>query len=60
MSRLTAPDFDRANAWELQLDETGALVWIGHDQVRKSEPASTGFQRLEEWFFAHLPIEQEL
>jgi putative cardiolipin synthase len=60
MSRLTAPDFDRSNAWELQLDETGALVWIGHDQIRKSEPASTGFQRLEEWFFANLPIEQEL
>ncbi len=60
MSRLTAPDFDRSNAWELQLDETGALIWVGDDEVRNSEPASKGFQRLEEWFFAHLPIEQEL
>jgi putative cardiolipin synthase len=57
---LTAPDFERTNSWELSLDETGRLIWIGHDTVRDREPARSGFQRLEEWLFAHLPIEDEL
>ena len=60
MLDLTEPDFKRTNSWELSLEQDGSIVWIGHDQIRKNEPAVTGFQRLEEWFFAHLPIEGEM
>ena len=58
--QLTEPDFALSNAWELQLSEDGQMIWVGDDVTLNSEPARSAFQRLEEWFFAHLPIEDEL
>jgi len=58
--RFTEPDFALSNAWELQLSEDGQVIWVGNDVTLDSEPATSAFQRLEEWFFAHLPIEDEL
>jgi putative cardiolipin synthase len=60
LRQVTEPDFDTVNAWELGLDEDGSVYWFGGDIKLKSEPARSTFQRLEEWFFAHLPIEAEL
>ena len=58
---LTEPDFRRTNAWQLSLDQDGTILWLGEDGlVLRNEPASSAFQRLEEWFFAHLPIEDEI
>ena len=57
---LTEPDFAEANAWRLSLSEDGKVLWISEDVILDAEPAQTGFQRLEEWFFAHLPIEAEM
>lgn len=54
------PDFERANAWQLQLDERGDIDWVSDTQVLEEQPAASTMQRIEDWFFAHLPIEDEL
>jgi putative cardiolipin synthase len=55
-----APDFERSNAWELQLDDDGDVVWVSDEVTLTSQPAVSTWQRIEDWFFAHLPIEDEL
>jgi len=57
---LTDPDFQKSNAWQLAIEDDQRLVWIGDDIVLDAQPASSVFQRVEDWFFAHLPIEGEL
>ncbi len=54
------PDFQRSNAWELQLDENGDVVWVSDDLRLTSQPAMSLMQSIEDWFFSHLPIEDEL
>jgi putative cardiolipin synthase len=55
-----APDFDTANAWRLQFDDDGRVVWVSGDQKLTAQPAISFMQRIEDWFFSHLPIEDEL
>ena len=57
---LTEPDFATTSSWQLALTPEGQITWIGDGGVLLSEPATHGFQKIEEWFFAHLPIEDEL
>ena len=60
LTELTEPDFDTSNAWRLAIGQDGKTLWVGDDVTLDADPARNGFQRLEEWFFAHLPIEDEL
>jgi putative cardiolipin synthase len=53
-------DFSTANAWRLELQEDGKVFWIASDQTLESQPATSFMQRIEDWFFSHLPIEGEL
>lgn len=53
-------DFSRANAWHLELQEDGRVFWVADDQTLESQPTTTFMQRIEDWFFSHLPIEGEL
>jgi putative cardiolipin synthase len=53
-------DFATANAWRLELQEDGDIVWVGDDRVLSSQPAASFMQRIEDWFFSHLPIEGEM
>ena len=55
-----APDFDRTNAWQLELDDDGDVVWVSDEVTLDSQPAASAWQRIEDWFFAQLPIEGEL
>ena len=55
-----APDFSTSNSWQLQFDEQGQVVWVSHDVTLTSQPAGSILQRIEDWFFAHLPLEDEL
>ena len=57
---LTEPDFSLSNAWRLSLDADGKIFWEGDGVRLDAEPAQSPFQRVEEWFFAHLPIEAEM
>ncbi|PLX57771.1 MAG: phospholipase [Chromatiales bacterium] len=54
------PDFAERNAWRLQFDADGKVVWISDDTVLRSQPAASWMQRIEDWFFAHLPIEDKM
>lgn len=57
---LSDPDFEQSNAWELNIDSEGKISWIGDDIVLETQPAASFMQRVEDWFFAHLPLEGEL
>jgi putative cardiolipin synthase len=53
-------DFDRRNAWHLQIDSDGKVNWVADDAVLDELPVDTAFQRLEDWFISKIPIEKEL
>ena len=53
-------DFSGENAWQLELREDGEVYWVANDQVLDSQPAASFMQRIEDWFFSHLPMEDEL
>ncbi len=54
------PDFETTNAWHLQRDENGKVVWISDDETLTAQPAASFMQRIEDWFFRLMPIESEL
>ena len=54
------PDFLPVNAWHLQFDDSGDIMWVSDSMTLRSQPAAGFMQRIEDWFFAHLPIEAEL
>ena len=53
-------DFLGENAWRLALQEDGRVFWMANDHRLESQPATSFMQRIEDWFFSHLPIEDEL
>ncbi len=53
-------DFDTRNAWRLELGENGHVYWVSAEERLDSQPAASFMQRIEDWFFAHLPIENEM
>ena len=55
-----APDFAERNAWRLQFDADGRVVWVAEGTVLRSQPADSWMQRIEDWFLAHLPIEDQM
>jgi putative cardiolipin synthase len=58
--KAVSPDFSNTNSWQLQLDEQDKVVWVSHDVTLTEQPAASVLQRIEDWFFSHLPIEDEL
>ena len=54
------PDFSMANAWQLEREPDGQIVWVSDDRTLRVQPALSFMQRIEEWFFRHLPIENEM
>ncbi|MEE4174825.1 MAG: phospholipase D family protein [Xanthomonadales bacterium] len=60
LREAVAPDFAAGNAWNLRYDDAGKVTWVSGDEVLTAQPVDSAFQRLEDWFFAHLPIEDEL
>jgi len=53
-------DFSQANAWHLRFDEGGNVIWVSENVVLTSQPAESFMQRIEDWLFMHLPIEDEM
>jgi putative cardiolipin synthase len=53
-------DFSPANAWRLELQDSGDIYWVSDEETLKSQPASSFMQRVEDWFFAHALPEGEL
>jgi putative cardiolipin synthase len=58
--KAMTPDFSTTNSWQLQLDEQDKVVWVSHDVTLTEQPAGSMLQRIEDWFFSHLPLEDEL
>lgn len=54
------PDFQVTNAWHLQFDKNDQVIWVSDDKTLATQPANSFMQRIEDWFFSHLPIEDEL
>ena len=54
---LIAHDFQLSNAWSVQQRDGGSIVWVGDSVTRKEQPSDSTWQRLENWFFGLLPIE---
>jgi len=57
---MVESDFSQDNAWHLKLDEDGNIIWVSGNVVLTSQPAGSFMQRIEDWFFMHLPIEDEM
>jgi putative cardiolipin synthase len=55
-----AVDFDVANAWAVRTTDGGALQWVSTDQVLDHQPASSLFQRIEDWLVGLLPIDSQM
>ncbi len=55
-----AGDFNLHNAWRLELGEEGHVYWVSAEERLDSQPAASYMQRIEDWLFAHLPIENEM
>lgn len=53
-------DFDAKNAWRLELQDNGTVHWVADNMELTSQPALTAMQRLEDWFFSLMPLENEL
>jgi putative cardiolipin synthase len=58
--KAVTPDFSKTNSWQLEIDEEGGVIWVSHDVTLTEQPAASMLQRIEDWFFSHLPIENEL
>jgi len=60
LRRLLEPDFSLRNAWHVQLNAQGDTIWVSDDETLRSQPAHSFMQRIEDWFFMKLPIENEM
>jgi putative cardiolipin synthase len=43
-----------------RLDEEGHVTWVSENKTLTVQPAESFMQRIEDWFFRHLPLEGEL
>ena len=53
-------DFHPANAWQLQPDGRGGVLWVSESGTRDTQPAGSLMQDLEDWVLSLLPIEGEM
>ena len=58
--RALDPDFSQDNSWRLRLDADDRVIWVSGDDTRTSQPDVSDMQKIEDWFFSHMPIEDEL
>jgi len=54
------PDFSLSNAWHLQLNDQGRILWVSDDEVLDHQPTDSYMRRIEDWFLSLLPIEEEM
>lgn len=55
-----AIDFEKRNAWHVQYDDQGKLVWVGEEETLDHQPSDSAIQRLEDWFVGLLPIDKQM
>ena len=60
MRRALEPDFSLTNAWHLQQDADGKIIWVSDKETLNHQPTHSYMRRIEDWFFSLLPIENEM
>jgi len=55
-----AQDFLPRNTWHLRLGNNNQVEWVSNERTLKHQPAQGFMQNIEDWFFTHLPIENEM
>jgi cardiolipin synthase C len=58
--RMLEVDMRWENAWRVELDAQGELVWTGADGEQRHAPPASFFLRAESWFFGLFPIEGQM
>ena len=53
-------DFLSRNAWHLRIAASGQVEWVSDEETLEHLPSNSAMQSIEDWFFAHLPIEGEM
>jgi len=48
-------DMAPANSWQVRLDENGKLLWESAEGTVTRQPAQSGWQRVQAWFFKIVP-----
>ena len=51
-------DMSPTNSWRVRLDANGDLVWESAEGTASRQPAQSGWQRVQAWFFKILPESQ--
>ncbi len=60
LRKSLAVDFESGNAWQLQFGESGQLQWVSGTTVLTTQPANGFMQRIEDWLFGMLPLDDTL
>ena len=60
LRQMLATDLMPPNAWKVELDGAGEVVWIGARGEQRHTPPASFFLRTESWFFGLLPLEEQL
>jgi putative cardiolipin synthase len=60
LRQMLATDLMPPNAWKVELDDAGEVVWIGPRGEQRHTPPASFFLRTESWFFGLLPLEEQL
>jgi putative cardiolipin synthase len=55
VAALMTRDMLPENSWRLELDETGAVVWVSDEGILEEQPARGGGQRIQNELFKLLP-----
>ena len=53
-------DFAARNAWAVQADQKGRVVWVSGQERLQHPPAESLCQQLEHWFIGLLPIDAQM
>lgn len=60
VTQLFSTDFERENSWQLSLDEGGKINWRSSEGLLKRQPANNTWDRIGDFFYGVLPIEDQL
>jgi putative cardiolipin synthase len=53
-------DFLPRNSWHLRIAESGQVQWVSDERKLDHLPTQSFMLTIEDWFFSHLPIEDEM
>ena len=55
VAAIAERDMAPANSWRVRLDDNGKLIWESAEGTVTRQPAQSGWQRVQAWFFKIVP-----